>query len=194
MSLAVGLSVMFTAALLGLAWLGALGSGNAPTAEAPSIRQIQQLASLVTTKIEVNDVMITTIEGRTGSLRLVMAVYGDGLIGIDLTRARFGNVDHVSRRIELVLPEPRVIMARLDHRRTRVHSIDATGLWLLLPPGAGREELVSRAMTDAEAAVLLAVNTPEHVESARNHAESALCAAVSETMNWSIVVRWERSG
>ena len=58
-----------------------------------SLRLRRELATLVTTWVEVAEVQVTAVEGYTGGLRVAIVVRGDFLLGIDLDQARLESVD-----------------------------------------------------------------------------------------------------
>ena len=157
-----------------------------------SIEQVQALSSLVTARVDVADVTETSIEGRTGGMHAALLVKGDFLLGTDLSQARFESVDGAARTAVLVLPQPRVTSARLDHDRTRVFAITASGLWQLTPDdGRASAAVVNRAYQDAQRQVEGACNDPSLLERARRQAESVLRAFFAAA-GWQLHVRWQR--
>ena len=81
-----------------------LSRGSSPPPSAPTIEQIQQLSSLVTLRVEVADVLESSITGYTGGVKAVLVVKGDLLLGVDLSQAKLEKVDLVARTAVLVLP------------------------------------------------------------------------------------------
>src|SRR5690349_13900759 len=96
---------------------------------APALEQIQNLATLVTVKVDVADVMVTEVRGYTGGMRVAALIKGDYLLGTDLGRARFDHVDFVKHKAVLLLPLPVVRSLRLDPDRTQLFAIRDFGLW-----------------------------------------------------------------
>src|SRR5512138_2245362 len=76
------------------------------SAPAPTLERVRELSSLVTTVVDVSDVLVTRVAGRTGSVDAVLLVRGDVEMSVDLGRARLDRVDHAARRGVLVLPPP----------------------------------------------------------------------------------------
>ena len=88
-----------------------------------TIQQIQPLSSLVTTRVDVADVVEGNLVGYTGAVKAAILVKGDFLLGVDLTQARFDSVDPDRRTATLLLPRPTLASPRVDHSRTRVFGI-----------------------------------------------------------------------
>ena len=156
----------------------------------PTVEQLQPLADLVVARVPVSDVVTARIAGHLGSLEAIVIARGEALVSVDLARARFEQVDIDDRTAELVLPQPRVLGARLDHRRTRVHTISAGGLWAVVPTDVGRAEVVDQAMSAAERSVAAVGNSGRVREEAQRHAEEVLCSFLADTLGWHIRVRW----
>ncbi len=157
---------------------------------APSVEHIQHLASLVTANVHVTDALMIKMTGRTGQLRAAVIVHGDAMISIDLTQARIEQIDHQAKTATITLPQPHVAHARLDHDRTRIFSIEATGLWSMMPTDVGRAELIDRAMREAQHAVHRAASDPNIIEQSRTRAENLICTFFDDSMTWSVTVDW----
>src|SRR5687767_10978609 len=109
------------------------GGAHRTTHLGPTIEQVRQLSALVTTRVDVADVQVTEIAGRTGGIKAALVIKGDLLLTTDLGRARFESVDAGTRTAVLVLSEPEVTSPRLDHDKTRVFVAAEYGLWALVP-------------------------------------------------------------
>ena len=157
----------------------------------PTIEQIQRLAALVTTKVDIADVQVTTAQGYVGSLKVAVVVKGDLLLGVDLNQAKLERVDTKARTAVLVLPQPQVTSPRLDHERTRLFDISAHGLWMLVPGEAGRTTLINRAYADAQQLVSQAAGDPELLGRSRRQAEQVLGSFFSAA-GWTVSIRWNQ--
>src|SRR5438132_1571070 len=71
------------------------GGGGQTTHAGLTVERLQPLSSLVTARVDVADVVETTLAGHTGSVRVAILVKGDFLLGTDLSAARFEAVDVV---------------------------------------------------------------------------------------------------
>lgn len=154
-----------------------------------TIQQIQPLSSLVTTRVDVADVQETTISGYTGSMKVAILVKGDFLMGVELRNARLENVDPEKKTAVLILPQPTVSSARVDHSRTRVFSITSGGLWQMVPGDEGRPQLLNRAYEDAQRIVASAAEDRELIERARGQAQRVM-RTFFEMVGWSVSIRF----
>jgi hypothetical protein len=184
-----------TAALLALAWAAVLikrtvSNGSSMTQHAgPTLREIQSLAELVTARAIVADAQETTLAGKTGSVKAILVVKGEVLLGPDLARARIVAVDEKVKSLTIELPRPKVISARLDHRSTRIAAIVHEGLWTIVPGDAGRTRVLNEAYAQAEAALAAAAADPTLIDAASRHAEQVL-AGFFATGGWKVSVQW----
>ena len=134
-----------SAVLIGLgALLARLPPGRTPAAATrvagagPTIERIRELSELTTLRIDVADASVTEFRGRTGGTRAVLVVRGEVVIGVDLAGAKFEDLDAEARSAVLMLPQPRVQFARLDHERTKLVGVWSGGLWTFVPGRRGR--------------------------------------------------------
>jgi hypothetical protein len=184
-----------TADLLAMAWAAVqikrtVSSGSSMTQHVgPTLREIQSLAELVTARAIVADAQETTLAGKTGSVRAILVVRGEVLLGPDLARARIVAADNKARSLTIELPRPRVISARLDHRSTRIVAIVHEGLWTIVPGDAGRTRVLNEAYAQAEAALAAAAADPTLIDAASRHAEQVL-AGFFASGGWKVSVRW----
>ena len=123
-------------------------------------------------------------------LRCVVVVNGDVELGVDMEQARLEDVNPEDRTATLLLPEPKVRHARLDHGRTTVYSLDREGLWCLIFSDKPSRRLVNRAMKQAKAEVESAAKDPGLVEQARRRSERVLRGAF-EVIGWEVGVVWD---
>ena len=154
-----------------------------------TIEKIQPLSSLVTARVDVADVVETTLAGYTGSVKVAILVKGDFLLGTDLSAGRFEAVDHDRHTATLRLPQPAAASPRVDHSRTRVFSVNTNGLWQIVPSDEGRAAVVNRAYADAQRIIAEAAVEPAGIDRARRQAESVL-RAFFEAMGWIVEIRW----
>lgn len=168
-------------------------AAKGPAIAAPATltaQHVQQLASLVTTRIEMTAVVARRLDGISGSLRTVIAVRGEVLLGVDLSEASLEEVDVHRCSAVLVVSRPKVLSVSLDHRRTIVHSLTATGTWLLLPPGTGRGELLAIALEEAQRQLAAEASSAPRLEAVCRHAEEAIGHFAKQNFGWRLVVRW----
>ncbi len=160
----------------------------------PTIERVRELAELTTLRVDVADAFVTELRGRTGGTTAVLVVRGEVVVGVDLAGARFESVDAQGRIAVLVLPQPRVQFARLDHERTRLVGVWAGGLWRIVPGGTDADAAaVNAAYREAQRAVAGAADDSQLAERARRQAEVVLRAFFG-ALAWDVQVRWADEG
>ncbi len=147
------------------------------------------MTSLATLRVDIAQVRETMVQGRYGSIRALLAVRGDALLGPNLIDAQIENLDEQARTFTLVLPQPRVIIARLDHSQTHVCAITFTELWFLVPGDAGRTEIINRAYAEAQDSLYLAAGDQAFVVRSREYAEQVI-DQVFGALAWKVRVDW----
>jgi Protein of unknown function (DUF4230) len=155
-----------------------------------TIQQVQALSSLVTTRVDVTDVLETQIAGRTGGMKVAIIVKGDFLVGVDLSRAGFESVDTSARTAVVVLPQPQTSSPRLDHERTKVFEVCESGLWQIAP-GSGELSgiLIDESYRQAQRRVVTTSKDSSLISCSRTRAEQVLRTCF-EAAGWHVTVRW----
>ena len=187
------LILMLLGATLG--WLAAAQRQRSPVVpdgsrSAPTIEQIQSLATLTTVRVDVADVRLTELSGYTGGVRVAAMIKGDFYLSTDLTQARFTSVDRANRTAVLVLAQPRVSSPRLDHRRTKLFALSTSGLWQVTPGEGPYAEAVNKAYAEAQAAIEVSAASAEALARARAQAEAVL-GCFFRALGWEVTVRWD---
>ena len=189
----MALIVVLIAFMLATSVLWALRAPqNAPefSHAGPTLESVRALSSLVTTKMTLADAIISQISGFTGSMSAVLVIRGDALIGIDMQQARISDQDDSARSLVLILPQPAVIQARVDHQRTRVFALDRHGFWMLMRLDDVTRQLVDQGMREAQQTIEKAASEPANLARAREHAQQVL-AAFASSAGWQLGIRWE---
>lgn len=187
--------VMVAGIIFLVGWVLGKGIAQAMPAQAGTtetgllIEQIQQLSSLVTTKVDVADVQVTQMNGYLGGVKAAILIKGDFLLGVDLSQAKFEQTNSAGKTAVLVLPEPTVTSPRLDQTRTRVFSIDDSGLWQIAPGDADKAAVINRAYEQAQNFIASDANDPGLIDKSRRQAESVLLAFF-RAIGWSVQIRW----
>lgn len=156
---------------------------------APTIEQIQQLASLTVLHVPVADVQVYTLTGYTGGIQAVLVVRGDVEVATDLAAARLEAVDAEHRQAYLVLSAPKAVRPRVDHERTRIYKIDRSGLWQMIPGEAGERDLVNKALRDAQRLIGEAGTQAELIDQARSRAKEVMLEFF-RALGWRVETRW----
>jgi hypothetical protein len=156
-----------------------------------TIEQVQELSSLVTTRVDVADVVESHLEGVTGGMKAALLIKGDFLLEIDLSRGKFSLMDSGARKAVLQLPQPQVRSPRLDHERTKVFAVSESGLWQITPGGGQTSAVViDHGYLQAQRFLAAAGEEPTLMPRARQHAEQVL-AAFFRAIGWSVTIQWE---
>lgn len=185
---------------------------QAPPPAPPPLVSVQAMGALVSLRvnhanvIEFNervtqDIPWTQWELRLGGTRVLLVARGECLIGTDLTLARYefpaaaspantGTATHIAT---LVLPQPKVISARLnhdaDHGGSYFYSVSSQGVVALVPGTESQTRAVNRALQKAQSEIEASCARPELIDAARKSAEAVLRPAVAAT-GWQVAVVW----
>jgi hypothetical protein len=155
----------------------------------PSIERLSELSQLLTLRLDVADVLVSRIDGVTGGVQLAMIVKGDVALGVDLSLARFDQIDTPHCTALLILPPPEASCARVDHDRSRLFALKSDGLWAITPGTRDYIAVVDKAMIEAQGLVASAAHNNEADERARRHAE-ALLSAFFHSIGWAVRIHW----
>lgn len=150
--------------------------------QGPTVDRLQRLSHLVTTKVLISDVLVAEGEGHAGS----WLVKGDGLLGVDLRRAKIVAKDDVTHRATIRLPLPELLQSRVDHERTRCWQVRKTA-WL--PWSGDGDKLRDQVMLEAQKLVATAAQSQEFVSQSKLSAEAIIAAFYAE-VGWHVAVEW----
>ena len=108
-----------------------------------------------------------------------------------MTRAEIEGKDETARTAVVVLPQPAVLSARVNHERTQRWDIKARS-WVPLAGAilGDRQALEKQAMLEAQRLVERAAGTDENKAAARQGAEGLL-AEFYRGVGWQVSVRWK---
>jgi len=156
----------------------------------PSIQQIREVGLLSTLSVEVADVREVHIDGVTGSVRLILILRGDALLGVDLTKALVVSSDEGRKELVLQLPLPSVITCRLDTQSSSVYRLDHTGLWAMHPQDELTTRLINNALSDAQQAVQHAAEREDLLDLSRRQTQVVIGRYV-HAIGWNAQIRWQ---
>ena len=151
----------------------------------PTVTSLESLGELVSTKVNVADVLQATSDSYRGS----WLIKGDALISIDMSRARIIESDPKTQSARISLPLPKVLTARVDHSRTKTWSVEKTA-WLPWR-GGDPDSLRDQAMLHAQELVEYAASSKENMDHARYSAETVI-RGVFQLVGWNVTVEWEK--
>ena len=150
------------------------GGGTVIQASQPTVvRQIQQLQRLETVRYTMDKI----ISGERGSAylpkflvsdRLLLVVHGEVIGGVDLSKLQPSDVAVQGRTVTVHLPNPEILVTRVDNAKTRVYSRD-TGLFSSPDPN-----LESEVREEAERQLQQAAQQDGILKTAQENARSAL--------------------
>jgi hypothetical protein len=160
---------------------------SAPTpvvvhSQGPAIEKLVKLSQLVTTRVQVADILVAEGQGCRGS----WLIKGDALIAVNLDRAKITDKSEDTKQATVILPQPDVLQPRVDHRRTRTWSVERLA-WL--PWNADQDALRDAVMAEAQRLVAHTASSAENLSKAKLTAETVLKGLYSE-VGWNVAVKW----
>lgn len=109
---------------------------------------------------------------------------------MDLSAARFEQMDRDTRTAVLRLPQPTVQSARLDQERTKLVGVWERGLWAITPGGGDAEAVaVNHAMREAQRTMEAAGRDPELIQRCRVQTEQVLLTFL-RNIGWTVSAEW----
>lgn len=170
----------------------------------PPLVSVQEMGTLVSLKvnyanvIEFNervtqDIPWTQWELRFGGTRVLLVARGECLIGTDLKVAKYEQSASTVKTVTLVVPNPKVISARLNHDPKQggsfFYAISSSGIVALVPGTEGQTRATNSALQKGQIDIETSCASPELIEAARKSAEAVLLPTVSAT-GWKVAVVW----
>ena len=83
--------------------------------EGPTVEKLERLSQLVTTRIQIADILVAEGNGCRGS----WLIKDDALLSVNLGQASITDKHDDTKQATIILPEPQVLQPRVDHSRTR---------------------------------------------------------------------------
>ena len=175
-----------------------------PLPPAPALVSVQEMGALVSLKvnyanvIEFNervtqDIPWTQWELRLGGTQVLLVARGECLIGTDLTQARYEQLVNTAKTATLVVPNPKVVSARLNHDAKNggsyFYAVSSTGIDALVSNSEGQTRAINSALQKGQRDIEASCAKPELIEAARKSAEAVLRPTLSAT-GWTVAVKW----
>jgi hypothetical protein len=154
----------------------------APLPAPPPIAMIQSLADLVPTRAHISD----TLEGSNNHYKVRYALHGEALIGIDLSKITYAQVQPDLRKAVLRLPAPHVVSVTVDHDRSYEIRLD----WVAWIPTSNPGQLREEVWKQADLKLRRLAQEPGYHERARVEAERVL-TRLFEGLNWKVSFEWQ---
>ena len=170
----------------------------------PALVTVQEIGTLASLKvnysnvIEFNervtkDIPWTQWELRFGGTKVLLVARGDCLIGTDLKLAKYEQMATAAKTATLVLSNPKVISARLNHDPktggSHFYAISTSGVIALLPGNEGQTKAMNLALQKGQSDIETSCAKPDLIDAARKSAESVLVPTVSAT-GWKVGIVW----
>ena len=177
---------------LAIAWMLITTLGLYPSREpktatfvstGPTVERLEHLNQLLVMRVLVADVLTGEGNGFIGS----WLIKGDGLVGVNLSRAAIVEKDERGRHAIVRLPQPEVLQSRVDHGKTKTWQVKKTG-WI--PWGGDQDQLRDQVMRQAQELVAHAAASEENIRQAKAAAENVIRAFYKE-IGWEVDTTWE---
>ncbi len=150
--------------------------------EGPTVEKLERLSQLVTTRIQIADILVAEGNGCRGS----WLIKGDALLSVNLGQASITDKHEDTRQATIILPEPQVLQPRVNHERTRTWAVDRLA-WM--PWNADQDSLRDAVMAEAQRLVAHTASSAENLSQAKLTSETVLKGLYSE-VGWNVAVKW----
>jgi hypothetical protein len=149
--------------------------------------QLERLQYIVSTRVHVADVLVGESRWLEGS----WIIQGDGLIGVDMSRAQINGKDDKLRTAVIVLPQPTVISARVNHNKSQQWDIKSRS-WIPMASVilGDRQAMEKQAMLEAQQLIERAASSEDYKETARRGIQGML-AELYYGVGWNVSVQWK---
>jgi hypothetical protein len=180
--LAIGASIALLLALLAgrarsgaieTLWSALTSRNTRITSQGSVVERIQRLQRLETVVYNMDKIVTgekdnPILPNFLAGDRLLMLVHGQVVAGVDFSQLRSGDIQVNAKAVHVHMPNPRVLMTRLDNSRTRVYS-RSTGLLVPVDPN-----LESEVRLEAEQELLHEALQGGILVTARQNAQSTI--------------------
>ncbi len=152
----------------------------------PTMVQLERLQYLVSTRVHVADVLVGESRWLEGS----WIIQGDALLAVDMSKSEIKNKDEKARTAFIVLPQPTVMSARVNHEKTQEWDIKSRS-WVPLASMllGDRPAMEKRAMLEAQRLIERAAGSEDNLATARKGVEGIL-TELYQSVGWQVSVRW----
>jgi hypothetical protein len=153
----------------------------------PTMVQLERLQYLVSTQVQVADVLVGESRWLEGS----WIIQGDALLAVDMSKAEIRDKDEKLRTALIVLPQPSVLSARVNHQRTQQWDIKSRS-WIPLASLllGDRTAMEKQAMLQAQQLIERAASSEDNQAMARKGVEGML-TELYQGVGWTVSVQWK---
>lgn len=175
--------------------------------QAPAILKVQEMGNLVSLNVSYSniidikdritqDIPLTNWELVFGATRVLLLAKGNCLIGTDLKQARYEHSDAEKKTVDLILPEPKVLLARLDHSAGKTgsyfYAVDHSGISKIIADSHRQTEVMNKALGVAQKDIERQCAGTNYIQSARKSAEAMLAPLIAHASDWQINILWAK--
>lgn len=143
--------------------------------------RLEDLSELVSLRVQISDVL----QAETKGVKAAFLIAGDALISVDMGCAEIVSEDTETRVATILLPEPKVLTPRVDHRRTCTYDVQKSLFTRTRVESRVRDE----AMGQAQSLVEQAANSSDNITLAKSNAEKTL-RLLCKQLGWDVEIRW----
>jgi len=153
----------------------------------PTMVQLERLQYLVSTRVQVADVLVGESRWLEGS----WIIQGDALLAVDMAKAEIRDADRKARTAVIILPQPAVLSARVNHEKSQQWDIKSRS-WIPLASMllGDRPAMEKRAMHEAQRLIERAAGSDDNMATARKGVEGML-PELYQSVGWQVSVRWK---
>ena len=177
----IAISVMVTS-VCGLMMYLSLTGKNEVSKPVPAIAQIQMLSDLATLKVHLSDSM----KGENNRYEVQWLLHGEGVLGVDLSKATYLTVDQSNCSAQILLPEPHLVASKIDHDRS-VELNAKRKTWVPLP---GLKSLRDEVWQHGDPIIARLAFDESYVAAAKLQTEKVIEDFFAGT-GWTIECQWE---
>jgi Protein of unknown function (DUF4230) len=154
-------------------WSALSGRNTRINSEGSVIERIQSLQRLETVVFNMDKIVTgekdnPVLPDFIAGDRLMMIVHGQVVAGIDFTRLRSSDIKIQGKEVRIHLPNPQILMTRLDNARTKVYSRN-TGILVRVDPN-----LETQVRQEAEGELLQEAALGGIINNARDNARATV--------------------
>jgi Protein of unknown function (DUF4230) len=185
--LLLGLVVLQAIRLLSNWEFGIIDTPPRFSSTGPTIVQLERLQYLVSTRVHVADVLVGESRWLEGS----WIIQGDALLAVDMAKAEIKDRNEQARTAVIVLPQPAVLSARVNHEKTQEWDIKSRS-WVPIASMilGDRTAMEKQAMLQAQQLVERASGSDDNKATARQGVEGML-TEFYRAVGWHISVQWK---
>jgi hypothetical protein len=155
----------------------------------PPIVQIQSMSDLATTRVLISDF----IEGQNEHFEGKWVLYGQAMIGVDLSQAKYSNVNVAARTATLKLPAPHLISWKVDPDRSTEVYVRGRGFLQWVISSGNRQMLRDEVWKEADRKIQRLAQDNGYKEIAKLQAQNVL-RGLFEGLQWKITFEWPSPG